>query len=168
MRHLKRAASLSIFLSGLVLPAHAGSLADRMANFVLGEEVESESRGRDGALHEVVKGCLQCHDGSAAGHVAVKSAASPLRFDRLMNGDHPVGMRYDDHYRRQPARYRARALLDPGIVLVDGVVTCVSCHRLAKDLPARARHSGLADRAICPASSDHTVARNLCMACHAL
>jgi hypothetical protein len=170
MTHFARAASLSIFLFGSVAPAYAGSLAERMARDVLGEEVEAESGEREGALHDAVRGCLECHDGSVGGHVAVKSAAEPLRFDRLANADHPVGMRYDDYYRRQPTRYRSRALLDPDIVLVDGVVTCVSCHRLTTDPGTRPgkREDGLASRAICPASSELTVARNLCMACHAL
>ena len=163
-------ASLLTLLIGFCAPAHATSFADALRDFVLGAEAKASVADVGRVLDSVARGCLQCHDGSVASHVSVKSADSPLQFDGFRNANHPVGMRYDDHYRRQPTSYRARALLDPNITLIDGMVSCVSCHRLKTDSPTRPheQQATLAVRASCSASSDLTVAKNLCMACHTL
>jgi hypothetical protein len=163
-------APVLLALIGYAQPIPAETFADKMRAFLLGPEAEANVPDARSSLDDVAQGCLECHDGSIASHVSVKSAGSPMRFGRLGSGNHPVGMRYDDHRREQPARYRARALLDPDITLVDGIVTCVSCHRLKKAGPG-ARHervAALSGRGSCSASSGLTVAQNLCRACHLL
>jgi hypothetical protein len=78
--------------------------------------------------------CLSCHDGTAA--------------PGLGDG-HPVDVDYARASLHDPGRFAPAAALPPEVTLVNGAVSCVSCHDAASP------HRG---RAVDPA--------RLCLACH--
>ena len=83
-------------------------------------------------------------------------------------------MRYGDYPVRDPASYRYVLNLDPSIRLVEGKVTCVSCHRLKQEF-TQETYQVLAnlgnDQRVCVASNDlahDSRADGLCLACHVM
>jgi hypothetical protein len=78
--------------------------------------------------------CLACHDGAAAPG---------------LGETHPVDVDYARASLRDPARFAPAAALPAEVTLVNGTVSCVSCHDAASP------HRG---RAVDPA--------RLCLACH--
>ncbi len=94
----------------------------------------------------------------------------PGRYAGHRSTDHPVGMSYGAYAAADPRSYRARAQLDPSVRLVDGKVTCVSCHRLDTELDALLDSTHAAPgaaRAGCLASGELAGERGgLCLACH--
>ena len=76
--------------------------------------------------------CLRCHNGERATQVSPKNLGAPLRGWNPRSQDHPIGMTYATYAAQHTDDYRARGALDPGILLVDGKVSCVSCHRLTR------------------------------------
>ena len=156
---------LAIYLGSFISPvASAGTFRD----WLLGSEAQASTGLEDIQLDSFARGCMECHNGVGASHIAVKDARSPLQISGSMNVNHPVGMDYDEHANRKPRGYRSSASLDPNIVLVGGRVSCVSCHQLKEDEPqqivtAQIGHSN------CTASSQLTVGpkeTDLCLSCH--
>jgi hypothetical protein len=101
------------------------------------------ARGGDGAPCELARAdrartssasCLACHDGAAG---------------RELGPSHPVEVDYGSAAAREPDRYVPAALLRADVPLVDGKVSCTSCHDGA---------SPHAKRAVDPG--------RLCLACH--
>jgi hypothetical protein len=89
--------------------------------------------------------CLACHDGAAATGVGFAPRAS-----NLPGLDHPVEVDYEAARLRSP-RLRPRAALPREIVLVNGRITCTTCHDGAAQTRA------------------HTVPQEqLCTSCHEL
>jgi predicted CXXCH cytochrome family protein len=75
--------------------------------------------------------CLGCHDGTAA---PARQASLAKGFDqssqcRGLPGDHPV----ETVYPTGSNEYAHPTSLPPKMLLVDGLVTCVSCHDLARE-----------------------------------
>ncbi len=124
--------------------------------------------------------CLRCHNGARATHIAVRRAGSAMQIRGFQTVNHPIGMRYDDSATRKPNGYVPRSALDSAIQLVEGRVSCVSCHQLRLDQHDSAPRTGFikaswdgsntrgAER--CAATAELTVGpRNrddLCIACH--
>ena len=166
-------------LAGLVLvftggtPAVAASLAEHFQAFVLGAQAQARPlEARDLRLDAIAQGCLQCHDGARASHVSVRAAGTPMpvRGSRTLN--HPVGMVYDQSVSKDPQGYQSRAALPPNIRLVDGQVSCISCHQTRTDLTVAAAGDmqlELTNASTCTATGELTMGRrdrDLCMACH--
>jgi hypothetical protein len=157
----------------------AGSFGDSFSKWLLGSEAEASLLRQDQpALDEVAEGCMQCHNGMRATHIVVKNADSPLQLTSSgMQVNHPVGMSYDDYAVRKPRDYVPRFSLDPDILLVNGQVSCVSCHSLKETDEVgwavdgrldkvQLAHAGVED---CTASGELTVGHTeteLCLACH--
>jgi hypothetical protein len=151
----------------------AGSVGDKIKNFLLG----TEARVGTAATHTVKLDrlslhCMQCHNGSTPGkRVSIKAADTPMRFEGFRSLDHPVGMFYDEHASRNPHRFRPTFSLDRSVRLVDGKVSCISCHRLKQGVPAdlaSVSWNKNGERA-CTASEKLAIdsaTRNLCLACH--
>lgn len=93
--------------------------------------------------------CALCHEEEVSfpGDHQI-SSLDPVNASRSAN--HPVGMDYARASRGKG--YRSPATLDPDILLVDGKVSCLSCHR------AYTRQHG----ALVAAGDDRT----FCMSCH--
>jgi hypothetical protein len=154
-------------------PAVAASLAEQFQAFVLGAEAQARPlETRDLQLDAIAQGCLQCHDGARASHVSVRPAGSPMPIRGAQTLNHPVGMVYDQSVSKDPRSYRTRTALHPNIRLVDGQVTCISCHQLkpgtdaVPGLQARLEPGQFTN---CTASKELTMGphdKELCLACH--
>lgn len=159
--------------------AFAEEFGARFKKWLFGSEAQAATREQPAPeLDRIVQTCMQCHDGSGAVRITVKDARSPLQY--MMSGvqkNHPVGMKYDDYAATDPQRYIPRVLLDANIVLVNGEVTCISCHRLKEpqdlvdNIDARWAEIQKApsDAKHCSASNEFTIRTGkagLCLACH--
>jgi hypothetical protein len=167
MRFQNTVLFILMLLFGYVMPATA-DLGDQFRAFILGTETQT----RDQPIDTVAQGCLQCHDGSRAAHITARRSGSPLQIRGSQTLNHPVGMVYDDAVRKDPQGYRARAALQPKIQLVNGQVTCVSCHQLRTGL-LTATNTQAIPAAVptnsCTATKELTTGhgdRALCLACH--
>lgn len=165
MRSLKLLV-LAITLSAFISPvASAGSFRD----WLLGSEAQASTGGiQDIQLDSFARGCMECHNGDAASHITVKSANAPMQISGMMNVNHPVGMNYNEHASRKPRGYQSSASLDPNILLVDGRVSCVSCHQLKVDEPQQMASAQIGN-SNCSSSSQLTVGpkeTDLCLSCH--
>lgn len=115
--------------------------------------------------------CLTCHDGSHASPITVRRRGSPLQIRGSQTLNHPIGMNYDESARHDPQGYRARSSLHPNIQLVDGQVTCVSCHQVRTTTLASTSYNVNATARVngCTATKELTTGygdRALCLACH--
>lgn len=154
-------------------PAPAASLAEHFQAFVLGAQAQARPlEARDLRLDTIAQGCLQCHDGSRASHVSVRSAGTPMPIRGFQTLNHPLGMSYDRSVSKAPHSYRPRSALHQNVQLVDGQVTCISCHQLkAGAVPAPIREARLepGKDTSCSATKELTMGRHdkdLCLACH--
>lgn len=151
----------------------ADSVADKIKNALLGTVARvGTTTTHTLKLDRLSLHCMQCHNGSTAGkRVSVKAADTPMRFEGFRSLDHPVGMFYDEHASRKPHRFRPTFSLDRSVRLVDGKVSCVSCHRLKQDVPAELASEAWnkkGERA-CTASKKLAIdsaTHSLCLACH--
>jgi len=173
---------MNILRSGLVVLfflhfyagiSDAGTFADKFKNFVLGPDAEASYFSQKGGfgesgLDKVSRKCLNCHDGTKATNIAVKNADAPYQISGYRTENHPVGMSYNYYANRKPGEYKPRQFLNRDIRLVDGKVTCISCHKLIQDLPQGIRITRLSRdrRKGCTASGELAMAKNLCMECH--
>jgi hypothetical protein len=121
----RQLAAMAVFL-GLAAAAPASDAADAAPTCELGRS----DRARTPSTR-----CLACHDGTAA------AALGP---------SHPVEVDYARAAMRDPRRYVPASALPREITLVNGNVSCASCHDAAS--PQRA----------------HTAMAGLCQACHRL
>jgi hypothetical protein len=144
----------------------AGGFADAFRNFILGSEAQARVALSSHDLDHAAAECMGCHQG----HIQLRTAGSPLVIRGSQTLNHPVGMRYADSVRHDPQGYRTVASLNSNIQLVDGKVTCLSCHE-KKATPAdtliEARLDTAASR--CTASGAYTVGtrdKELCLSCH--
>jgi len=150
--------------------ANADGLADRFRDFVVGNAAQANSRAS--GLDTSARACLQCHDGSRATHVSARSAGGPLEVRGSQTLNHPIGMVYDQSAMKDPQGYKSRTALHPNVRLVDGQVSCVSCHQTRTDLTVAAAGDvqlELTNASTCTATKELTVGRRdreLCMACH--
>lgn len=154
-------------------PAQATSLAEHFQAFVLGAQAQARPlEARDLRLDAIAQGCLHCHDGSRASHVSVRNAGTsmPIRGSQTLN--HPVGMVYDQSVSKDPHGYQSRAALHPDIRLVDGQVTCISCHQIKTDAVPVSTMQARLDQGrdtSCTATKELAVGqrdKDLCLACH--
>ena len=155
-----------IFYSGIT---HAGGFGDNFRNFVLGNETQAKSTS---GLDTSARACLQCHDGSRATHVSARSAGGPLEIRGSQTLNHPIGMIYDQSAMKDPQGYKSRTALNPNIRLVEGQVSCISCHQTRTDMTLAAAGDApiqVPNASVCTATKELTVGRrdrDLCMACH--
>ena len=161
--------------------AFAESFSDKFKSWLLGSEANAATlEDSDPGMDRIARGCSQCHDGGRAAHIAVKNADAPLQFSSLgVQVNHPVGMDYDVYAARKMRSYKQRLSLDSNITLVDGKVTCISCHRIKETevsdalIEARRQDNGSVQSISnsCSASNELTVGprqSDLCLACHNL
>ncbi len=90
--------------------------------------------------------CIACHDGSTGAPIEFRMAP-----DATGGMSHPVEVDYDAASLRDPTHYHPSAALPREVPLVNGKVTCTSCHDGASPDPKRV--------AMVP---------RLCESCHAL
>ena len=155
---------LFILFYTLALPsAHADYTMGKLLNFITGssgaDTVSQPSTyvlpGEPGP-DRMTENCLYCHDGSITSKVST----------------HPVGIYYADYVRQNPGDFRSVDFGNRGgIPLVNGKVSCISCHRLKRDTMQPAANDSIvvAEQDVCPASkqlNSGVGGRSLCVACH--
>ncbi len=166
MRLVTTALSVLLLMLGCAMPASA-DFADQFRAFIVGNETPVTQ-----AIDNVAQGCMQCHDGSSASHITLRRSGSPLQIRGSQTLNHPVGMVYDDSVRKDPQSYRSRTALHPNIKLVNGQVSCVSCHQVKSDSLLAANTSPVTSALpsnSCTATKELTTGHGdkaLCMACH--
>ncbi len=152
--------------------AVAGNFSETFRNFVFGTDAQAFAVGTSAVPSDSsASDCLGCHNGASAKRISVKDADAPFQTRGFKTVNHPIGMSYDRYAMKDPRGYRPRPLLDKNIRLVDGKVSCVSCHRLKSDVTAGMWRAAmtLSPSAECTASGELTVGHSstdLCVACH--
>lgn len=86
------------------------------------------ARPTSGRVDAESRTCLSCHDGGVAGGASYHS--EPLRRMAAQGvGEHPVGIVYNDRRPSNPeTKLRPASSLPHAVRLVDGTVSCVTCH----------------------------------------
>lgn len=156
-----------LLLSSFVPAGHAAGFGESFRNFVLGAEAQAKARPGASGTDEIASQCLACHEGrkgmnrGAGRGPGIGPAAS----------SHPIGMHYEQLARRKPQEYRPAASLHPNIKLIDGKMSCVSCHSLKSDshdaaaatpVALNQNDSCLATKALSMGPRD----KELCLGCH--
>jgi cytochrome c peroxidase len=181
MEYVRWIIVVTLFNLATAQAVFADSFGDKFRSWLLGSTAQAATlNGYQSEPDSITQGCIRCHDGSRAGHITVKDANAPMQFSSSgLQVNHPVGMNYDDYAATRTQSYTPSFLLDSNIILVDGKVTCVSCHRLKEakgsDNFIEARwdenQSVPADIESCSASGELTVGpreTDLCLACHSM
>ncbi len=176
MKYVKGILALCMITLMTANIAHAGSLAEKFKKFVLGPEAEAysinhEERYPAVKLDSTTENCMNCHDGSRATHITIKDASAPYQIRGFRTLNHPIGMSYDKHANKKPRGFKRRQSLNQNIRLVDGKVSCISCHKLKKEnqLAMVMSSDGLGRGVNCESSKELTVGPkedDLCFACH--
>ncbi len=120
------------------------------------------------AIDSVSRACLACHDGGTAQDVAIVAPGPSSAVVGHTRVSHPVGMYYDDSLRRDPTGYRPVALLNAGTRLVNGRVSCASCHELGAHAENDNRVETGNDCMIRIQDSPGPQAAGRCTACHVM
>lgn len=162
---------LALWLAGCIDIAAAAGFAESFRDFIVGPE--AQARPAPGNLLDKVAGeCLACHNGSNAKHVNARAAGTVAPSHGFRTGDHPVGMIYDESVRKDPQGYRPATALHPNIRLVDGRVTCISCHKVKNETVAlnETWSSAQPAKPQCTVTKElttgHSRNKDLCLACH--
>ncbi|MDH5432886.1 MAG: hypothetical protein OEY19_03010 [Gammaproteobacteria bacterium] len=146
----------------------AGSFQD----FILAEEQPEVELTVHMPDKSVSSSCMQCHSGKKARSISLKHAQAKMSFSGFGNGDHPVGMNYDEYARNKPRHYVPSSRLDSRIVLENGQVTCVSCHQIKPEFNNQhANNLPLGTVESCGSTKTLTTESNqtgLCMSCHSI
>jgi formate-dependent nitrite reductase cytochrome c552 subunit len=171
---MKSLQSSSVIIVGLLfaMQAFAEGFSAKFQKFVLGTEIDAYLVDAEKPeLDEVAMACLNCHDGTNAILIIAKSANTPMQFSGRQTINHPVGMRYADYAQKISTTLRPKESLDEKIKLVNGRVSCISCHMLREDTADGGvkiyAASTVLDR--CTAGSGLTMGSrqtDLCMGCH--
>ncbi|MDH5631354.1 MAG: hypothetical protein OEZ10_00020 [Gammaproteobacteria bacterium] len=117
-----------------VQSAHAGGLAAKIKSWLLAPQVRT-APGTEQLVRtdSSTAQCMQCHNGSHGMQIDIKGAEAPMQFNRIgKQVNHPVGMDYETYASRKPGSYVHPAMLNPRVRLVEGQVSCVSCHQERK------------------------------------
>jgi len=83
--------------------------------------------------------------------------------------NHPVGIHYDAAVARDPGGLNPRATLHPAIQLVDGRLSCVSCHEQKTEPVRVASTEAIQPADLCTSTKNKVLGpgdRQLCLACH--
>jgi hypothetical protein len=95
----------------------AANLSEFFKDFVLGTEAQAAtSSAVQFPAASGAKVCMQCHDGSAAKQVHLKSTDAPMQYRGQFMVGHPVGMNYSRFARKNPETYTSPVALDRRIV----------------------------------------------------
>ncbi|MDP3149582.1 MAG: hypothetical protein Q8N83_10690 [Ignavibacteria bacterium] len=112
--------------------------------------------------------CMICHDGSIGRSIDVSRNLSLSNVDQFSNAtDHPIGMKYDSIYFQKPDEYVNPRLLTKSIQLVEGRVSCISCHHIVSTLNTTIRFTQTVYNQ-CPVDTkaNNMDRKYLCLACH--
>lgn len=82
------------------------------------------------SLDEIIddnsRDCLSCHDGTLSSSANVRTEGA--NFEHSVGMSHPIGVSYENAYRKKPNEYRNINIIDNKIKLFDGKIGCETCH----------------------------------------
>ena len=113
--------------------------------------------------------CMQCHDGVSAVDVEITLPGTNTGVTSLHTGKHPIGMFYGDYVRATPLEYRRHDVTNSDISLVDGKVSCVSCHTSKQESlqPILTSQTSLKEDTVCLSSAGaKSEPGGVCQSCH--
>jgi predicted CXXCH cytochrome family protein len=110
---MKRFSSAPLFVLLVVLSAASPAIADRVAHH--GNTVDAEG---------IAESCISCHDGSIAGNVSFCTVKCDF------STPHAIMKRYPPMGKKASFFASAAEVTAKGVRIVNGKVTCVSCHNL--------------------------------------
>ncbi len=155
---------VAVFSAG----ALAADLLAGFKSFVIGGSEVSDAP--DDKMAELAFGCISCHDGTTAKDVYASTVG--VQTWRMGMGEHPVGMDYRASYLRKQEELNPREFLPASIILVDGVVSCLSCHKLSEEAVQASTNGSTAFIGSTDCTSAGLTVSNegsrLCMSCHNL
>ncbi len=112
--------------------------------------------------------CMICHDGSIGISIDVNRNISFSNVNQFSNSkDHPIGMKYDSVYFQKPDEYVNPVSLTKSIQLVDGKVSCISCHQTltAQSSPINYMQTVYTQCSV-DTKTNNIDMKYLCLACH--
>ena len=119
------------------VPSNAGGLG-QIVTAILGidhsdaKDPSLSAGSRKGPDRES-RACLACHDGVTASDTPPAQRHADAVGISNADNSHPVGVSYSETTFDKRRQYNTEAILDPAIRLVDGMVSCVSCHSIKTD-----------------------------------
>lgn len=128
----------------------------------------------DDAMLQKYYECISCHDGTVASDVSAPSDARGKGIGWNSGWqNHPVGIDYDARYLQNNGGLHSIGSLPAEIVLVKGMVTCLSCHKLKDESSQDDMHESgnCSNCANCTSSKSLTIGTgtdDLCLTCHNL
>jgi len=162
----------------------SSDFGDAFKDYILGADQQSSMAVQNTVANlpseSVSSHCIACHDGNKVSGVTLKHADAPIKFTGHGSVNHPVGMKYENYARHDPAMFVAPERLDRRIMLEAGEVTCVSCHALNDGLIDETekyiKTNALSAEEIFPGNcsadkNNLTTGSNittLCLSCHAM
>jgi len=107
------------------------NMYDNIRSASFSEESNITGRRSNNNLDPISKECITCHDGILAKEAKHRISSGyqqqAMSIDTIL-GAHPVGMDYDQY--RWNKQYVPAENFPEAMVLMDGMVTCVTCHDL--------------------------------------
>ena len=170
MRYIRLFLAVSVIAVCFTSIGSSGTWMGSFSASVLAEGAKRTKR--DIAFERVYIGCVSCHDGTTGSDVSIEKIVSERKAGwSAASRDHPVGMKYSESYLKKVGSMVPLHSLPATIVMVDGKVTCLSCHKLEEsvrrsiDRDSEVTLSSVA----CTSSKEITVKewrQNLCVSCH--
>ncbi len=170
---ITKTAYASLLIVALTVQQSAGArFSERFRNYILGTKAVALDKAPAEVfeIDRITRDCMACHDGVSASHVPVKSPGTPTQFVGIQTVNHTIGT---DYAKRAAVdlRYAPLSSLPDGMRLVNGRVTCVTCHQLKSDAPQSIDFEAwdTDKQNACTASSKLTAGpkvADLCLTCH--
>jgi len=107
-----------------------------------------------GIIDDNSRDCLSCHDGTLSSSAGVSMSGKGMNWEHTVGMSHPIGVSYEDAYRKKPGEYKNINMLDKRIKLFNGKIGCETCH----DHYSKEKHRLVMDN----------YRSRLCLSCHDL
>lgn len=172
-RRMAKTVPMLMLAGGLFLLNSAAYAAgsSKFKDWLFGEEAQAMPAATEIILDDASKQCMTCHKQD----VSIKGAGGVMEFQGHQSKNHPVGMDYGSRAAKDPRGYFPVTSLNKALRLVDGRVTCITCHKIKEDAPAPS--SGFIKVGLttggtdprCTATTELTVGprtTDLCLSCH--
>ena len=100
---------------------------EAMYGSIVKASIVQENGQRVGTLDSFSAGCVTCHDGIVSRKDILNYRNDPRTRMQMISGKHPIGMNYESYTVYRDTLKKVDEL-NPNLVLVEGKVSCVTCH----------------------------------------